>query len=251
MRLPKHVRAQYLGRFDDLIREGTAIVSSIQVHPPGKYGNVVILSTRYTWDSQRVEKWKTSCLSLFQPLVSKGTKLYGQIDLFSSTTGEKTEMQIALGILEGFRDEFDKGFLHDFLLKVEAEVASDYMGQADALLKEGAPGAFDHVPAAVLSGAVLEKALRTLCDRQQPQIPIANANGATKTLNPLIDDLKKAGVFNELKAKQLRAWADRRNKAAHVAVDGRGRSVRRRTPRRGPYLLSFAFKPGVGLANIA
>ena len=89
------------------------------------------------------------------------------------------------------------------------------MGQADALLKEGQPGAFDHVPAAVLSGAVLEKALRTLCDRQQPQIPITNANGDSKTLNPLIDDLKKAGVFNELKAKQLRAWADIRNKAAH------------------------------------
>jgi uncharacterized protein YutE (UPF0331/DUF86 family) len=67
----------------------------------------------------------------------------------------------------------------------------------------------------VLSGAVLEKALRALCARQQPQIPTTNANGDNKTLNPLIDDLKKAGVFNELKAKQLRAWADIRNKAAH------------------------------------
>ena len=215
MNLPKHVKSQYLARFDDLIKEGTAIVSSIQVHPPGNYGNVVMMYTTYKWDSQRVEKWKTSCLSLFQPLVSKGTKLYGQIDLFGSTTGEKPKMQRALGILEAFRDDFDKGFLDDFLLKVEAEVAADYMGQADALLKEGQPGAFDHVPAAVLSGAVLEKALRTLCDRQQTQIPITNANGDGKTLNPMIDDLKKAGVFNELKAKQLRAWADIRNKAAH------------------------------------
>ena len=124
-------------------------------------------------------------------------------------------MQKALGILEAFRDDLEKGFLDDFLLKVEAEVAADYMGQADGLLKEGQTGAFDHVPAAVLSGAVLEKALRTLCDRQQPQISITNANGENKTLNPLIDDLKKAGAFNELKAKQLRAWADIRNKAAH------------------------------------
>ena len=109
----------------------------------------------------------------------------------------------------------EKGFLDDFLQKVEAEVAADYMGQAEGLLKEGQTGAFDHVQAAVLSGAVLEKALRTLCDRQQPQISITNANGENKTLNPLIDDLKKAGAFNELKAKQLRAWADIRNKAAH------------------------------------
>ena len=215
MSLPEHIKAQYLARFDELIKEGAAIVNSIQVHPPGNYGNVVMTYTTYNWDSQRVEKWKTNCLSLFQPLVSKGTKLYGQIDLFSSTTGEKPKMQKALGILEAFRDDLEKGFLDDFLLKVEVEVAADYMGQAEGLLKEGQTGAFDHVPAAVLSGAVLEKALRTLCDRQQPQISITNANGENKTLNPLIDDLKKAGAFNELKAKQLRAWADIRNKAAH------------------------------------
>jgi hypothetical protein len=40
-------------------------------------------------------------------------------------------------------------------------------------------------------------------------------DGDPKTSNPLIDDLKKAGVFNELKARQLRAWADIHNKAAH------------------------------------
>jgi hypothetical protein len=34
------------------------------------------------------------------------------------------------------------------------------------------------------------------------------------TLNPLIDDLKKAGAFNELKAKQLRVWAAIRNKGS-------------------------------------
>jgi uncharacterized protein YutE (UPF0331/DUF86 family) len=45
------------------------------------------------------------------------------------------------------------------------------------------------------------------------------ANGDPKTLTPLIDDLKKTGVFNELKAKQLRAWADIRNNAAHGEFD--------------------------------
>ena len=93
------------------------------------------------------------------------------------------------------------------------------MGQAEGLLNEGQPGKFDHVPAAVLTGAVLEKALRKLCDDQQPPIPTVDAKGDPKTLNPLIDDLKKANVFNELKAKQLRAWADIRNKAAHGEFD--------------------------------
>jgi hypothetical protein len=39
------------------------------------------------------------------------------------------------------------------------------------------------------------------------------------TLNPLIEELKKAGVFNELKAQQLCSWADIRNAAAHGKFD--------------------------------
>jgi hypothetical protein len=38
-------------------------------------------------------------------------------------------------------------------------------------------------------------------------------------LNPLIDDLRKAGAFIETKAKQLRAWAAIRNHAAHGEFD--------------------------------
>ncbi len=105
------------------------------------------------------------------------------------------------------------------MLQVEAEIAADYMGQAEQLLAEGQSGKYDHVPAAVLSGAVLEKALRTLCGKQVPPIATVNSKGEPLTLNPLIEALKKAGVFNELKAKQLRAWADIRNKAAHGEFD--------------------------------
>ena len=42
----------------------------------------------------------------------------------------------------------------------EAEIAGNYMSQAEGLLKEGVPGKCDHVPAAVLSGAVLGSSSR-------------------------------------------------------------------------------------------
>ncbi len=51
------------------------------------------------------------------------------------------------------------------------------MGQAEQLLDEGQSGKYDHVPAAVLSGAVLEKALRTLCGKQVPPIATVNSKG--------------------------------------------------------------------------
>ena len=121
--------------------------------------------------------------------------------------------------MEALREDLEKGFLDELVLRVEAEVAANYMSQAEDLLGEGVPGKFDHVPAAVLAGAVLEKALRTLCNQQQPPIATADTKGIPKTLNPLIDDLKKAAIFNELRAKQLRAWGDVRNKAAHGEFD--------------------------------
>jgi len=58
-----------------------------------------------------------------------------------------------------------------------------------------------------------------MCEQQVPPIPTLNAKGDHKTLNPLIEDLKKAGAYNESKAKQLRAWAAVRNHAAHGEFD--------------------------------
>jgi hypothetical protein len=215
MSLPKKVRDQFLARFDELIVEGNSLVDSIEVIPPHSKGSVFVTYTTYRLDPQRLARWKTNCMTLFQPFAKQGTKVKEQVDVFSKTGGKKPEVEYCIGILEAFRDDFDRGFLDDLLLKVEAEVASDYMGQAEELLKEGKRGNFDHVPAAVLTGAVLEKALRTLCGQQQPPVSITTPKGDPKTMNPLIDDLKAAGLFNELKAKQLRSWADIRNKAAH------------------------------------
>jgi hypothetical protein len=120
-----------------------------------------------------------------------------------------------LGILIGLQDDYKKGLLSDVTNMIEANIAADYMGQAEHLLGEGIQGQFDHVPAAVLAGAVLEDSLRRLCGRQMPPIPTIKSNGLDKMLNALIDDLKSANVYNELIAKQLRGWADIRNAAAH------------------------------------
>lgn len=219
MSLPPKLRASVLARFDELIAEGKKLVESIEVIPPHSSGSVYITYTTYDWDPQWLSRWKTNCTTLLGPFASRDAKIKEQVDVFTQTGGKKGEVQYCLGILEAFRDDFDKGFLDNFASRIEAEVAADYMGQADELLREGQKGKYDHVPAAVLTGAVLEKSLRTLCDQQTPKIATLTANGDPKTLNPLIDDLKRAGVFNELKAKQLRSWADIRNKAAHGEFD--------------------------------
>ncbi|MBI4558107.1 MAG: hypothetical protein HY706_11045 [Candidatus Hydrogenedentes bacterium] len=129
------------------------------------------------------------------------------------------------------KSDFEGGFLDDLSLRVEAEIASDYMGQAEQLLQEEQPGKFNHVPAAVLVGAVLEKALTTLCDQQRPPISTNKPDGKPKTLDPLITDLNKAGRYNEAKAKQVQSWAAVRNHAAHGEFDKFDRQVALQTLR--------------------
>jgi hypothetical protein len=59
--------------------------------------------------------WKTKCLTLLDPFANQGTKLKEQVDRFSQAGGTKPNVQHCLGILEAFRDDFDKGFLDDLL----------------------------------------------------------------------------------------------------------------------------------------
>jgi hypothetical protein len=120
-----------------------------------------------------------------------------------------------IGALKAIKDSYEKGFLSKLTEKIATDAASDYMGQAEQLLGEGQSGQYDHVPAAVLAGAVLENNLRRLCQRQTPPIDVDKPDGSPKTLDPLIADLQKANVYTKAKADQLRSWAKIRNSAAH------------------------------------
>jgi len=219
MSFPPKLKEKYVARFDELVVEGRAILKGVEVIPPHSRGDVHIMHTTYRLDFKRLTQWKTNCLSLFEQVVPKGKTLLDRVSAFSNARVEKPSVEFCLGTLEAFKADFERGFFDNLLTQIEAEIAADYMGQADGLLAEGQQGKFDHVPAGVLAGAVLERALRTLCERPEPQIPRVNARGEPKRLNLLIDDLKKAGAFNETKAKQLRGWAAIRNHAAHGEFD--------------------------------
>ncbi len=120
-----------------------------------------------------------------------------------------------IAYVKALDESYRAGMVEAAVRAVEAEVTTDYMTQAENLLTGAGTGQFAHVPAAVLAGAILEDRLRRLCLRQNPPISMRRGNNQQKTLNDFIDDLKRAGVYNEVKAKQLRAWADIRNAAAH------------------------------------
>jgi len=225
MKLPTSLFAKLIGRFESLIAEGEEILRTAKTVPAQHAYNELTgrhYETRSAYqqiDWPRFVEWRTKSVTLLSHILPKDHVHYSAVESMPGLQNTESKLEWGVSMLKGVKNDLEEGFFDNIVSQIEAEVASDYMGQAEQLLSEGQSGKFDHVPAAVLAGAVLEKGLRTLCANQRPEIPVVTSKGDPKTLNPMIDELKKAGIFNELRAKQLRAWADVRNKAAHGEFD--------------------------------
>ena len=119
--------------------------------------------------------------------------------------------EIGRGILSFAREELAGGWLTTTKGLVSAEIFSDFLEMAQHLLDEGYKD-----PAAVMAGSVLEEHLRQLC--QKHGIPTeATRQGCPhpKKADTLNADLTKKQVYNRLDQKNVTAWLDLRNKAAH------------------------------------
>lgn len=99
------------------------------------------------------------------------------------------------------KEDFEGGYLVSLKNLIQAEVFDSELEQAKELLAGGYK-----LASAVISGVVLETALRDLCDRN------SIAHGKLDTMN---GQLAKAGVYSRLQQKRITAIADIRNNAAH------------------------------------
>ncbi|WP_405954310.1 hypothetical protein [Streptomyces phaeochromogenes] len=112
-------------------------------------------------------------------------------------------LQVAISL----RDDLNSGWTESVVELVHADTYSDYLEMADALLAKGYKDA-----AAVITGTSLEVHVRALCVKNNVTTAVAGKPKKADTMNA---DLKKAGVYDGLRQKQLTAWMDLRNKAAH------------------------------------
>ena len=162
-----------------------------------------------------LSEWRSRVLNLFAAVLSKGNPVLKLATNIDFRFHEEHSFEELFGFLRGVHDDFKSGLFDNLKNRIESEVSVDYLEQAEHLLAEKGSGHYYYIPAAVLAGAVLEKSLRSLCDRNEPPIKTVKPNGQPKAMNALIDDLKKAEVLDEIWSKQLKTWADIRNAAAH------------------------------------
>jgi len=116
------------------------------------------------------------------------------------------------GVVSALRDDVAADFLLSARELIHGELFSDFLEMADFLLSEGYKDA-----AAVIGGGVLEEHLRQLCVKHAIDTDIMSGNQTKpKKANQLNNDLAGMNVYSKLHQKNVMAWLDLRNKAAHA-----------------------------------
>ena len=119
------------------------------------------------------------------------------------------------GILEALRADLEAGYLKTVEELIHADLFADFIEMASYLLSENYKDA-----AAVIGGSTLEAHLRQLCQKHSIEIDLTSAKGVRpKKADLLNSDLAKSNVYSKLDLKNVTAWLDLRNNAAHGKYD--------------------------------
>lgn len=146
--------------------------------------------------------WATSVSSLLQHALGENSIHHKNFaDHFNRFKGSVSDFDACKAIFRAAKADYEGGYLFDVRALIKAEVLGDALEQATDLLNAGYKD-----PSCVVIGVALETAVKEMCVRAS--VP----HGRLDKMNA---DLSKAGVYNIAKQKQITAWADLRNKAAH------------------------------------
>jgi hypothetical protein len=187
-----------LQRFQELADKAAAIANAktldfVATDSGTRYFNI---------DSAAFSGWATSVLNLLQRVFGEDSIHFQHLSRDAAAVGDsECSFRGAVAVFNAAREDYEGGYLFNLQSLVKAEVFDDVLEQANALLSAGYKD-----PACVVAGVALETTLKDLCSR----------NGITHAkLDKMNADLAKAGLYNKGMQKQITAWADRRNSAAH------------------------------------
>ena len=184
------LKQKYIGQFEDLIKEGKVVLSH-------RKSTIVIGADDYI-PLEIFQPWRTRCVNLLNAVVPSNMLYYDQIKHYPSYTSGWTEANEIFGTLQGIYEDFKSDFLNSLALQVEGQIAVDYLQQASDLLCEKDNIQYSHVPAAVLTGVVLEKSIRVLCEETiQYRDELAKKLGAELIVGSVQESIDKGRVKEE------------------------------------------------------
>lgn len=122
---------------------------------------------------------------------------------------------ILFGIVDSLKADVSAGYLKTQTELIHRELFADFLEMANHLLSEGYKDA-----AAVIAGSSLEVHLRNLSiNNGIPTNTMDKDKSVSKKAERLNSDLVSNKVYNKLDQKNVTAWLDLRNKAAHGYYD--------------------------------
>jgi hypothetical protein len=116
------------------------------------------------------------------------------------------------GVLLGLYEDVKAGHLESIADLLHGEIFSDFLEMASHLIDNGYKDA-----AAVVAGSSLEAHLRMLCQKNGIDIETTTTSGDIRRKKAVLlnSELTKIGAYEKLDQKNVTAWLDLRNKAAH------------------------------------
>jgi hypothetical protein len=151
--------------------------------------------------------------SAIRKICSDGSPYRERMDeiLKTAFTDEPVKAGLIVGIVKALKGELEVGYLPSFPELVRGEMFEDLNEMAKHLVQEGYKDA-----AAVIAGTSLESHLHQLSIKNSVSIDYTGKDGSTKkkTAERLNQELGK-NVYSLFEQKQITAWLDLRNNAAH------------------------------------
>jgi len=188
-------------RSDELVGQAQVALSNARVGPHS------------TTPSLRPEDWtnlRASGLAFIESTFGRSHSYYQEFNTALSNSYDY-HGKYAVGELTAIQNQLRGGWIETTRGLVSSEVFADFLEMAEHLLEQHYKD-----PAAVLVGSTLEEHLRQLCAAGSlPVEDFSSGKPVPLKADTLNGELAKANKYSKLDQKQITAWLDLRNKAAH------------------------------------
>jgi len=135
--------------------------------------------------------------------------------ILGSSMWESNKMSHLIGVIEALKNDLEAGYMKTQEELIHGELFSEFLDMASYLLEEKYKD-----PAAVVCGSSLEAHLRQLAKRLDIEIMVDSSSSVRpKKAESLNMEIYKASGYSVLDQKNVTAWLDLRNKAAHGCYD--------------------------------
>ena len=159
-------------------------------------------------DSTEVSNLRTQCIAAIERASGSNSTYRRRINEISiSKINDYYYLKKEIGVAKALLSDINNNYMQSFEEILHSDMFGNFLEMATHLLENGYKD-----PAAVLAGSSLEIHIKHLCMKNNVN---TLRNGKPIKTEPLNSELKKEGVYTNLDQKNITAWLDLRNKAAH------------------------------------